>query len=114
MFVPLRQIWVLNPTSEEYILDDVSNPLSMLTWLFLRLIERSHLPFCPVMNIKAGTDPEDTYMKMLTQLSKVTGNIADAVMERAPTLRSLFESYQNEPDHHRRNALLSNVVVCIS
>ncbi len=81
---------------------------------FLRLIERSHLPFCPVMNIKAGTDPEDTYMKMLTQLSKVTGNIADAVMERAPTLRSLFESYQNEPDHHRRNALLSNVVVCIS
>lgn len=63
------------------------------------------------MSIKAGTDPEDTYKKMLTQLNKVTGNIADAIMEHAPTLRSLFESYQNEPNPHRRNGLHSNTVV---
>ncbi|KAF8338757.1 uncharacterized protein EI90DRAFT_3038986 [Cantharellus anzutake] len=76
-----------------------------------KLIERSHLPFCSLTNIEVGSDPEDTYKKMLIQLNRITENVADAIVERAPTLRSLFELYQNEPDPIRRNAILSDVVV---
>ncbi|KAF8306457.1 hypothetical protein DL93DRAFT_214704 [Clavulina sp. PMI_390] len=76
-----------------------------------KLIERSHLPFCPVMSIKTGHDNADTYRKMLERLNLITTSKAEAVMALRPTLRSLFEGYEAEEDADRRAEQLKDAVV---
>jgi hypothetical protein len=64
------------------------------------------------MSIKTGTDAKDTYRKMLAELNLVSDARADAVIKQRPTLRSLFEAYEAEPNPARRAAMLSGGVVC--
>lgn len=78
---------------------------------FHRLIERSHLPFCPLLTVSSGSDCTDTYQKMLEQLKQVTEGRARAVRSLRPNLRSLFEAYEAEPDPDRRADMLTNAVV---
>lgn len=66
------------------------------------------------MSIKTGTDAQDTYKKMLEELNLVSDARADAIIRQRPTLRSLFEAYEAEPNPTRRAAMLSNGVVCPS
>ncbi|KAF9504743.1 hypothetical protein BS47DRAFT_1354803 [Hydnum rufescens UP504] len=96
--------WIFNMTAEHIRSSILSVPRN-------RLVERSHLPFCPVMSIKTGTDAKDTYRKMLAELNLVSDARADAVIKQRPTLRSLFEAYEAEPNPARRAAMLSSGVV---
>lgn len=50
---------------------------------------------------------------MLQQLHGVTESRANAVASLRPTLRSLFESYEGEPDPHRRALMLQHAVVSL-
>jgi len=48
---------------------------------------------------------------MLTQLKLMTESKADTVVAQTPTLRSLFEAYEKEPDPRRRDELLKDGMV---
>lgn len=61
----------------------------------------------------SGTDNKDTYSKMLQQLKLITEPRAKAVLSMRPTLRSLFEAYEDEPDEEQRALMLRDAVVSI-
>ena len=63
-----------------------------------RMIERSHLPFCPITSVGSGRDTADTYQKMLEQIQSVTVARGEAIRTLRPTLRSLFTAYEEEAD----------------
>ena len=49
---------------------------------------------------------------MLEQLNLMTEHMAEAVVTKQPTLRSLFEAYEREQDPRRRDSLLQDATVC--
>ncbi|KAG8692972.1 hypothetical protein FRC09_010833 [Ceratobasidium sp. 395] len=61
--------------------------------------------------VKCGTSKADTYKKMLQQIHGITESAADGIMEKAPTLRSLFEGYDEENDPHTRHERLKQVMI---
>lgn len=63
------------------------------------------------MSIEIGRNNGDTYQKMLEQINLVTRARAEAVMTRCPTLRSLFEGYDNAPDANQRAEMLMDTIV---
>ncbi|KAI8989459.1 hypothetical protein BDB01DRAFT_542981 [Pilobolus umbonatus] len=51
--------------------------------------------------MKSGTDPNDTYFKMLQEVQLCTPAIANSIISEYPTLNSLHQAYENEPPHNR-------------
>lgn len=90
----------------------LKNERGLIRFLF-RLIERSYLLFCFVLFIKTGSDSAETYKKMLAELNMMTEFKAEGVMAKRPTLRSLFEGYEAEPDPGRRGRMLSDCIVSL-
>ncbi|KAG8751763.1 hypothetical protein FRC12_012268 [Ceratobasidium sp. 428] len=74
-------------------------------------VQDSFLPFCTDTKVKCGTSKADTYKKMLQQIHGITESAADGIMEKAPTLRSLFEGYDEENDPHTRHERLKQVMI---
>ncbi|KAG8743710.1 hypothetical protein FRC10_011583 [Ceratobasidium sp. 414] len=83
---------------------------------FLQAVERCFIVYVdgPVdtsqwlLNI---TGDLDTYKKMLQQIRGITESAADGIVEEVPTLRSLFEGYDNENDAHARHEWLKEVTI---
>lgn len=50
---------------------------------------------------------------MLAELNMMTEFKAEGVMVKRPTLRSLFEGYEAEPDPGRRGRMLSDCIVSL-
>ena len=48
---------------------------------------------------------------MLEQINLVTRATGEAVITRCPTLRSLFEGYENTPDADQRAEMLMDTIV---
>ncbi|THU79906.1 hypothetical protein K435DRAFT_972981 [Dendrothele bispora CBS 962.96] len=57
-----------------------------------KLVERSHLPFCPNVNIKAA-EANDVYRQMLDQINRLTISAARGIKTRYPTMRDLLDKY---------------------
>ncbi|KAJ7084580.1 hypothetical protein B0H15DRAFT_910856 [Mycena belliarum] len=70
-----------------------------------KLIERSHLPFCPVTRMPTGTGLADTWLKMLQQVHRVTKHGAQGITEAFPTAHALFEAYEDAPARARDDLL---------
>ncbi|KAG0044786.1 putative monocarboxylate transporter mch1 [Gryganskiella cystojenkinii] len=54
---------------------------------------KSKLNIC-VEGIKSGSDPADTWIKSLQMIHMVTLNMAKAIAEKYPTIKSLYEGYR--------------------
>ncbi|QRW14737.1 DNA excision repair protein ERCC-4 [Ceratobasidium sp. AG-Ba] len=86
----------------------VDGPEDTAQWLFNvtsdlgikphKRIRDSFLPFCTDTKVKCGTSKTDTYKKMLQQIHGITESAADGVIQEVPTLRMLFEGYEEEND----------------
>ncbi|KAF7317183.1 ERCC4 domain-containing protein [Mycena chlorophos] len=59
-----------------------------------KIIERSHLPFCSDTEQRSGTSLADTWLKMLTQVHRLTPSMAEGIVEKFPTPRSLMEAFE--------------------
>nr|GAT52522.1 predicted protein [Mycena chlorophos] len=59
-----------------------------------KIIERSHLPFCSDTEQRSGTSLADTWLKMLTQVHRLTPSMAEGIVENFPTPRSLMEAFE--------------------
>ncbi|KAK7461010.1 hypothetical protein VKT23_008937 [Stygiomarasmius scandens] len=57
-----------------------------------KLVERSHLPFCPNVKIKAAKG-NDLYCQMLDQINRLTIAAARSIKSRYPTMRQLLDKY---------------------
>ncbi|KAG9126547.1 hypothetical protein FRC07_003001 [Ceratobasidium sp. 392] len=61
--------------------------------------------------VKCGTSKSDTYKNMLQQIHGITESAADGIVEEVPTLRSLFEGYDQEKDMYVRHERLKQVTI---
>ncbi|KAJ3298239.1 hypothetical protein HK104_010947 [Borealophlyctis nickersoniae] len=62
-------------------------------------------------SVKSGSTYTDTWSKMLQELSLLTENKAAAIIERYPTLRSLYEAYKRCPSEEQAQKLLANIQI---
>jgi hypothetical protein len=80
-----------------------------------RLIEYSHLPFCPDNTVSKGITPIDTFSKMLGTVKGVTPAMTIAVTKEYGTFRSLMEEYDRLEfkggTEEQANHLLKDLVV---
>ncbi|QRV86168.1 DNA excision repair protein ERCC-4 [Ceratobasidium sp. AG-Ba] len=99
----------------------VDGPEDTAQWLFNvtsdlgikphKRIRDSFLPFCTDTKVKCGTSKTDTYKKMLQQIHGITESAADGVIQEVPTLRMLFEGYEEENDVLVRYERLKSVTI---
>lgn len=77
-----------------------------------KLIERSHLPFCPNSgNIKTGRGNSDTFEKMLAQLPRLSERSARAVVKQFGSINKLMEEYKKAESGGGGPTMLVNVPV---
>lgn len=84
-------------------------------FLACRLIEYSHLPFCPDNTVSKGITPVDTFSKMLGTVKGVTPAMTIAVTKEYGTFRALMEEYDRLESKggtgEQANHLLKDLVV---
>lgn len=84
-------------------------------FLACRLIEYSHLPFCPDNTVSKGITPIDTFSKMLGTVKGVTPAMTIAVTKEYGTFRALMEEYDGLESkggtEEQANHLLKDLVV---
>lgn len=61
--------------------------------------------------VVSGKDLEDTYLKMLASLPRVTDAIAKGIASEYPTIRSLYEGYERCCDERERKEMLVGIGV---
>ncbi|GAA5887731.1 hypothetical protein JCM3774_006865 [Rhodotorula dairenensis] len=59
--------------------------------------------------VVSGKDLEDTYLKMLASLPRVTDAIAKGIASEYPTVRSLYEGYERCRDERERKEMLVGI-----
>ncbi|KAJ7263647.1 hypothetical protein B0H12DRAFT_1103274 [Mycena haematopus] len=71
-----------------------------------KLIERSHLPFCAETHQRTGASLQDTWVKMLGQIHRITPAAATGIAAAHPTAHALFSAYAAAPGERERDALV--------
>lgn len=61
--------------------------------------------------VVSGKDLQDTYIKMLASLPRVTEAIAKGIVAEYPTVRSLYEAYERCRDERERKEMLVGIGV---
>ena len=61
--------------------------------------------------VVSGKDLQDTYIKMLASLPRVTEAIAKGIVAEYPTVRNLYEAYERCRDERERKEMLVGIGV---
>ncbi|GJJ10718.1 hypothetical protein Clacol_004945 [Clathrus columnatus] len=108
---------------ENIFVEEVNNIDDAVTWIYnisadlgikpYKLIERSHLPFCPLPSgsTKAGKTNIDTFEKMLAQLPRLSETSARAIVKKYGTINNLMTEYQKAEPRGEGPLMLANVVI---
>ncbi|BGP23283.1 hypothetical protein JCM10295v2_002177 [Rhodotorula toruloides] len=59
--------------------------------------------------VVSGKDLQDTYIRMLASLPKVTGSVAKGIVAEYPTLRALYESWDRCPSEKDKKEMLVGI-----
>lgn len=78
-----------------------------------RRLKHSHIAMLGTSEDKvvSGKDLQDTYIKMLASLPRVTEAIAKGIVAEYPTVRSLYERYERCRDERERKEMLVGIGV---
>lgn len=84
-----------------------------LTELARRRLKHSHIAMLGTSEDKvvSGKDLQDTYIKMLASLPRVTEAMAKGIVAEYPTLRKLYESYERCRDEREMKEMLVGIGV---
>lgn len=78
----------------------------------LRMVLRSHLPFCDNVEVKKATNPAQNWYKYLSEsIPKLTPPGVKEIIKVYPNWNSLMEAYERLGNESERERLLENIQV---
>ncbi|KAJ3152385.1 putative monocarboxylate transporter mch1, partial [Irineochytrium annulatum] len=96
--------------------DEIASIIRSFTSSIAAIPERKHrapraMNVCFGDKVKSGTDLKDTWKRCLMEIKPVTDFVADAIVERYPTFRSLWEAYKGQVTEAGKEGLLQDILV---